>query len=204
MWERSSSYRAGGSLNDYARSLKEGQTVFDNPEFYCEGYNVIRLTNTMNTPVRMTHEADRLIIEYEGNAAKRVIFLDGKTPSENTGVIGNSIGSKLRDGTIEIRTDGFPDKLVHGVRAASMITSDQLKYLERYKISEDGQTMDAFLMTVDPVMLDFPRVTIGTWNRVPDDTYFQPYPCEIHEDEEIYTDEFRERALQMLEEKDNE
>lgn len=204
LWERDSSFRAGGNMTGYALSLKEGQTVFDDPEFYCEGYNVVRLTNTVNTPVRMTEDEDRLIIEYEGNAAKRVIFLDGRTPSENTGVIGNSVGTKLRDGTIEIRTDGFPEGLVHGVRATSLVTSAQLRYLERYRISPDGQAIEAFHMTVDSQALEYPRVTMGTWTRLPDDTYFQPYPCVIHEDEEIYTDEFRERALKMLEEKSDE
>lgn len=200
MWERSISFRAGGSFTEYGQSLKEGLTVFDDPEFYCEGYNVVRLTNTANTPVRMTEHSDRLEIEYEGNAALRIIYLDGKTPSDNTGVIGNSIGSRVRGGTIEITTDGFPDNLVHGVRATSAVTTNALKYMERYLVSQDGQTMQAFLMTVDDKSFEYPRVLMGTWKRLPDDTYFQPFPCEIHDDEEIYTEEFREKAEKMLEE----
>lgn len=197
-WERNAQTRFGGQLTEYGRSLREGLAIFDDPLFYCEGYNVVRSTNIPSNPVKIEEYPDRLIIYFEGNAAERHIFLDGETPSANLRTIGTSIGRRLPDGTIEIRTDGFPDMLVHGVRPGAITTTDEMKFLERYRISEDGQTIESFQMTTDPRVLEYPRVAMGTWNRVSDDGYWFANECVIHEDEITYTDELRERGLEIL------
>ena len=56
----------------------------DDPEVFCEGYNVPRTSFASNTAVRMAEFPDRLEIYYEHNAAERVIYLDGETRTEAT------------------------------------------------------------------------------------------------------------------------
>ena len=194
-WDRSSYARIGGEMTDYGRGLLEDRIIFDDPNVYCEGFNVVRTHNSTNTPVKIFDHGDRLVFEYESNASVREVFRDGKTPSNNTRIIGESLGSALRDGTVEIRTSGFPDMLAHGGLA---VTTDELQYMERYKLSEDGNTLEVFIMTSDPEIYQWPRVVMGSWERLPEDDYWFPHECVIYEDEEIYTPEIREKAEQML------
>lgn len=203
-WERNVTTRIAGELTPYGESLREGLTIFDDPEYYCRNYNVYRSTNTTNSPVKIEETAEKIVIYFEGNAAERHLFKDGKTPSENVRIEGTSVATVQRDGTLEIRTEGFPDKLVHGVRDGGITTSDQMRYLERYRISEDGQTIDVMQVLHDPQVLEYPQIVLGTWNRIADDGYWFANPCVIHEDEIIYTDELRERGLEMLQQEGSE
>lgn len=174
LWERSRGYSAGVILTEAGLARTEGLTVMDDPEVFCEGYNVPRTSFASNTAVRMAEFPDRLEIYYEHNAAERVIYLDGETRTEATRMLGTSSGRR-EGNTIVIETDSFPDGLAHG---ATLVTSDELKFLERYTLRPDGDTIEVLLMAVDPQTYEWPRISHAFWTRLPEDTFFYPSECE--------------------------
>ena len=174
LWERSRGYSPGVNLTEAGQARTEGLTVMDDPEVFCEGYNVPRTSFASNTAVRMAEYPDRLEIYYEHNAAERVIYLDGETRTEATRMLGTSAGRR-EDNTIVIETGGFPDGLAHG---ANLVTSDEQKFLERYTLRPDGDTIEVLLMAVDPQVYEWPRISHAFWTRLPEETFFYPSECE--------------------------
>ena len=181
LWERSRGYSAGAELTEYGESLTEGLTIMDDPEVFCEGYNVPRTSFASNTAVRLAEFPDRLEIYYEHNAAERVMYLDGETATEATRMLGTSVGRR-QGNTIVVETAGFPDGLAHG---PGLVTSDELKFLERYTLRPDGDTIEVLLMAVDPKVYQWPRISHAFWTRLPEDTFFYPSQCEYDPEEHV-------------------
>jgi len=174
LWERSRGYSVGVELTPYGEELIDGLTVMDDPEVFCEGYNVPRTSFASNTAVRLVEHSDRFEIYYEHNAAERVVYLDGKTATDATRMLGTSVGRRERN-TIVIETSGFPDGLSHG---QGLVTTDEFQFLERYTLREDGNTLEVLLMAIDPKVLKWPRISHAFWTRLPEDTFFYPSECE--------------------------
>lgn len=172
LWERFNGYRAGGDLTEYGVSLTEGLTVMDDPEVFCEGYNVPRSTFSSPTIVKIEETDDRWKMFYEHNAGERDIPLDGETAAQTVRMHGTSVARREGD-TIIIETDGFPSGLVW---SENLVTSDELRFLERYRM-EDEDTLEVFLMLADPQVFEWPRVAHAFWKRLPDDTFFWAEEC---------------------------
>ena len=174
LWERSRGYSVGVELTPYGEDLINGLTIMDDPEVFCEGYNVPRTSFASNTAVRLVEHPDRFEIYYEHNAAERVVHLDGGTATDATRMLGTSVGRR-EGNTIIIETNGFPDGLSHG---QGLVTTDEFQFLERYTLRENGNTLEVLLMAIDPKVLKWPRISHAFWTRLPEDTFFYPSECE--------------------------
>ncbi len=181
LWERSRGYSVGVELTSYGEELIDGLTVMDDPEVFCEGYNVPRTSFASNTAVRLVEHPDRFEIYYEHNAAERVVHLDGGTATDATRMLGTSVGRR-EGNTIIIETNGFPDGLSHG---PGLVTTDELQFLERYTLRNDGNTLEVLLMSVDSGVMKWPRISHAFWTRLPEDTFFYPSQCEYNLEEHV-------------------
>ena len=186
LWDRIGNFSLSPGQTEYQRNLLAGHEIYDDPNVWCEGYNVMRHAYSTNTAVQIEEYEDRIVLRYEGNASVRDIPLDGKTPSTNTGIIGSSTATRDRSGAIVIDTVGFPDALAHGT---NIMTSDSLKMRERFQLSADGETIEVLLMAMDEKAYEWPRVSSHTYTRTPNPDYFFPSECVLYEDEQFFSPE---------------
>lgn len=186
IWDRNGNFSISPQQTEWQKQLLDQHEIYDDPNVWCEGYNVMRHAYSTNTAVKIEEFEGGIRLYYEGNASIREIPLDGETLSTNTRIIGESIASRDRSGAIVIQTRGFPDKLAHGT---SIITSDELLLTERYELAEDGESIDVLLIATDPNAYGSPRVSSHTYTRTPNPDYFFPSECIIYEDEQFFSDE---------------
>ena len=105
----------------------------------------------------------------------RTIHLDlDKHPSDVVASrAGHSIG-KWEDDILVVDTKGFEEGYLEAT-FSGVKHSDQLHTVERFSISEDGNSLTQSYTATDPVYLASPHEGQQTFNRT--DAVFEPYEC---------------------------
>lgn len=157
----------------------------ESPANLCEPNNV---PATYHSPYQFEIgiEGGEAVIRHEMYSVNRTIRLDSEPQrAEPTGVFGLATG-RIEDDELVIESMGFPasgwglgtasDEL--GVRT-DIPSSDQKKLVERFSVSEDGQTLIVRYTMEDPVYLTEPYSGTALLKRVADDEPIYPYDCEL-------------------------
>ena len=128
-------------------------------------------------PRAVSQTEDLLIIHYEQWQEARTIYLDGRSPPQDwePSRLGYSTGEFL-DGELVVETTGLKASLLWAENG--LHHSEQLRLVERYRLSDDGEYIHLVITFEDPVMLEEQWVvTMAPWARDTQATLY-PYECE--------------------------
>jgi len=129
---------------------------------------------------------DQVRFSHEAYGIKRTIDLDAApAPVEPTGVLG--VATARVDGDeLVIETSDYPASgwglalAVHTNGAETDIpSSEQKRTVERFSVSEDGQSLTLEYTLEDPVYLTEPYTGHIVMSRVADDQEILPFECDV-------------------------
>jgi hypothetical protein len=126
-------------------------------------------------PLEIHQSDDFIVIRMEYFDVTRFIFTDGRGhPPEDAphSKAGHSIGHWEGDVLVVDTAHLEPSTLTNNW----LYHSDQMHVIERFKLSEDGQTLMATQEYEDPVMLQNRGVRFIAWTKGED--YIYPYECD--------------------------
>ena len=163
-----------------------GTDPADDPGFLlCEPWGFARQIFAPHQ-LQITEHDDRVELHYGTWDARRTVWLDGNNaPSDGSAALsplGFSVGH-YEDATLVVETSGiaanfgpwgwnWSDRFIDGKH------SEQLRAIERYSRSEDG---DRLLLTVtldDPWSISEPLVLKRVWSAAPDEQIYPDTDCE--------------------------
>jgi hypothetical protein len=103
-------------------------------------------------PVVIEQHDDRVVIRYEYWNAERIIWMDGRghPPGARSTRLGHSIGRYEGD-TLVVETSGITPNLIGLPTGGALVHSEDLRAIERYTRSADGQRLDLEWTFLDPV-----------------------------------------------------
>ena len=150
-----------------------------------------------HSPYQFAIEIDgsEAVIQQEMYSVTRTIRLDAEPGAvEPTGVFGLATGH-IEGNELVVESAGFPasgwglgtasDELGTGTDIPS---SDQKTLVERFSVSDDGQTLIVRYRVQDPVYLTEPYDGVTMLNRVADNEILYPYVCELDSAERFSRD----------------
>lgn len=147
----------------------------DDPAIRCRPYGLVRQALSP-VPIEFIRAGDRITIKYELWEAVRTVFLDdpGAPGAEPTG-LGHSDG-RVENGTFIVETTG----ILAGIIApdARALHSGELRTIERYTLTDEGNRLDLELTLIDPMTLREPLILRTSWRRTPE-TKLLPYKCRL-------------------------
>ena len=155
------------------------------PANFCEP-NTVPATYHSPYQVGIVIEDGQATIHHEMYSVTRRISLDANpSQAEATGTFGVAT-ARIDGDELVIESSGFPasgwglgtasDELGIGTDIPS---SDQKSLVERFSVSEDGQTLTIDYILDDPVYLTQAYSGVATLDRVADDEPLYPYECEV-------------------------
>jgi hypothetical protein len=166
----------------------------NSPANACEPNNV---PATYHAPyqIELRIEGSDATIHHELYNVTRTIYLDSEPQrAEPTGVFGLATG-RIEGDELVIESADFTasgwglgtaaDELGVGTDIPS---SEGKELLERFSVSDDGQTLTVSYALEDPAYLTQPYVGTATLNRVADDEPLHPYECELDSAERFSRD----------------
>jgi hypothetical protein len=124
---------------------------------------------------------DRVEFRYGEWDARRTIYLDGrKSPSRRPTLLGHSVG-RWDGQTLVVETSGIAAGIAGWPRvlAFSAEHSDQLRIVERYTRSKDGNTLLLTATVEDPWSLREPLVLKKNWRWAPESKIAPYKDCQI-------------------------
>ena len=164
------------------------------PANACEPNNV---PATYHAPyqIEIRIEGSEVTIHHELYNLTRTIHLDSEPQrAEPAGVFGLATG-RIEGDELVIESAGFlasgwglgtaSDELGVGTDIPS---SERKELLERFSVSDDGQTLTVSYALDDPAYLTQSYVGTATLNRVADDEPLHPYHCELDSAERFSRD----------------
>jgi len=147
---------------------------YDQPDVRCTSIGLPALA-TYSFPFEVIESDNRFTIIYEYQSKVRRVWLDGREPGEFVppSRMGHSTGH-WEGGTLVVQTTHL-EKTVRDFRGE--LVSEDARIEERYKISEDGNTMTAVITLHDPQYYERPPVRRRQWQRNDSADIF-PYTCD--------------------------
>jgi len=117
-------------------------------------------------PIHFIQTPTKVVIYNELNAEVRRIYLDvPHSPKPKPSVYGESVGRYEGDELV-VDTIGTGDKTyVDNYRTPH---TDQIHVVERFKLIEDGQTLQSLVTVTDPGAFNMPWSALQRWRRLTD------------------------------------
>lgn len=117
--------------------------------------------------IEFEQHADRIVIRYEYWNAVRNIFLDGRmaTADVEPTRLGYSVG-RFEDGVLVVDTANLIPSQISLI-GNKFYLSEEARFIERYKMSDDGMRLDIEWSVIDPVNLRGPYTGVMAWLRAP-------------------------------------
>jgi hypothetical protein len=117
-------------------------------------------------PIHFIQTPTKVVIYNELNAEVRRIYLDvSHSPKPKPSVYGESVGRYEGDELV-VDTIGTGDKTyVDNYRTPH---TDQIHVVERFKLIEDGQTLQSLVTVTDPGAFNMPWSALQRWRRLTD------------------------------------
>jgi hypothetical protein len=148
----------------------------DDPGFLrCEPWGLARQIFARHQLEIRQRGNDRIELRYGEWDARRTVYLDGRPRPANQApaVMGHSVG-RWEGETLVIETSGI------GANRTSWLGehSDQLRVVERYTRSQDGNTLMLKATIEDPWSLQEPVVIQKTWRWAPEEQITPYEDCE--------------------------
>ncbi len=127
-------------------------------------------------PFKIHQGQDFIIIQLEYFDLTRIVFMNGEHPDEGAPhtKMGHSIGW-WEDDTLVIETTHLSEATITN---NGLNFSENAKSIERYTLSEDGQTLLGTQEFEDPDVLNNRGVRVMAWDRSPVSEYIYPYECD--------------------------
>ncbi|MDX1404591.1 MAG: hypothetical protein R3192_08635 [Woeseiaceae bacterium] len=147
---------------------------YDQPDVRCTSVGLPALT-TYSFPFEIIYSKDRYTMIYEYESIVRRIWMDGREPSEYMppSRMGHSNG-RWENGTLVIETRNL-EKTVRDFRGE--LIGENARIVERYDLSEDGNTLTMVVTVHDPENYKRPPVRRRMWKR-DDSAEIFPYKCD--------------------------
>ena len=147
---------------------------YDQPDVRCTSIGLPALA-TYSFPFEIIASENRLTFIYEYQSKVRRIWLDGRRPSDvmPPSRMGHSVGHWDGDELVVV-TDNL-EKTVRDFRGE--LISENARIEERYRLSEDGNTLTAVITVHDPENYERPPVRRRQWVRNNIGEIF-PYTCD--------------------------
>ncbi len=163
-------------LSETGRAVASAFDLADDPAIQCERFGVFR-TILHSDPIEFEIFDDRIEIRGEDLTIDRTVYMDGRGHPEavEPSLAGHSIGWFEGD-TLVVETVGVSANLADDQLAIH--NSDQARSVERYRVSGDGNNLDAEVTLHDPVMLREPLTIRRPRVRTPD-VELDRSPCEV-------------------------
>jgi len=153
----------------------------NDPSRQCQSWG---LALQMLAPHQMeiTQYDDHIEILYAEWAARRTIYLDGRSPTDNgVSLLGHSVG-RFEGETLVVETTNIrSDILFAGSETSSFTHSDQLRVTERYTKTQDDMRLEVVATFEDPIVLQEPLIIWKPWAWAPDEKIFE-YECVLESD----------------------
>lgn len=148
---------------------------YDQPNIRCVSPGIVAMVAWGGYPMEILETDKRLTFLYEVENSVRRIFMDGRPPHKYMPPSAMGYSNGYWDGqTLVIETKLIAAN-VRDFRGEPV--SDDAEMLERYSLSEDGQTLSAVIELHDPVNYKRPPIRRRQWVRNPETEIF-PYECD--------------------------
>jgi hypothetical protein len=187
-WQQPLPGRSDGSvlpLNAAGAEAREAYDPTDSPANTCEPINLPELLHAPFFLLEIELADDRAIFRHELYDIVRTVPLRAQTEQSNPDRrFGRTTGRVEGDQLIVDSRDYPASKWGLGIATqplgggADVPSSDRKTVIERYSVSDDGQTLFVEYTLEDPVYLDRPYNGRVELTRVPDSTAMYPYQCD--------------------------
>ena len=146
----------------------------DQPPLRCLSPGLVQLFGYVY-PLEIVHAKDRIFIINEGYGQVRQIYLDGREPPDYypQSRLGFSVGH-WEGSTLVVETTKVQAN-IRDFRGEPM--SDNVRVVERYSLSEDGQQLSGVMKIYDPENYRQPAIRRVVRRRTAD-TVILPYECD--------------------------
>ncbi|MGI9257199.1 MAG: hypothetical protein ACR2QQ_00045 [Gammaproteobacteria bacterium] len=163
-------------LTDTGRAVGSAFDLADDPAIQCERFGVLR-TILHSDPIEFEIFDGRVELRGEDLTIDRTVYMDGRGHPDDLEptLAGHSIGWYDGD-TFVVETVGISANLADDQLAIH--NSDQVRSVERFRITGDGNSLDAEVTLHDPVMLREP-LTIRRPRVRTVDVELDRSPCEV-------------------------
>ena len=184
-WNRRASVRARDAttgnrnppLNEYGASVQAAFDPVTDPTFTkCAAYGLIRLAIAPQG-VQVTQYEDRVVIDYEWGADRRVLYLDGRRPeTDGKTRLGHSV-ARYEDDALVVETTQLLGNLTG---TAGNAVGDGHTIVEMYRRVEDefGAALQMTMVITDPEYLTGPWEISWTKHYAPG-YVFTEYDCRL-------------------------
>ena len=128
----------------------------------------------------------RVTLHNEAYSVVRTVQIGGQASLANPNGVYGKANAQVDAGTLVVESRDYPpSKWGLGIAThlngggADVPSSDQKTVVERYSVSEDGQTLILDYILTDPVYMTKPHNGRVEFARVADDTPIYPYDCDV-------------------------
>jgi hypothetical protein len=172
--------RRNPPLNDVGLELQARFDPIDDPAFAtCSNEPGLVRQAASILPKKITQYDDRMIIEYEGFAGQRVIYLDGRgSETEEHTRFGHHV-ARYEDDVLVIETSQL---LGHLTGPEGNALSDQTTTVERYRRTDNpeaGPSLEMTLIVSDPGRLTEPWTIITRFTPAEPEYEFAEVDCQL-------------------------
>ena len=179
-------------LTATAQAWHDGYLLhYDQPNVRCASVGITALVAWGGYPIEILGDDKRLTVIYEVDSEVRRIYLDGTEPPDYYPPSDMGYSNAYWDGS---------ELVVKTINLAANVrdfkgepVSDGAGMLERYSLSEDGQTLLAVIELHDPANYRRPPIRRRMWTRK-SDTRMYPYECDP---ESFYRQMYDEGKMDM-------
>jgi hypothetical protein len=161
-------------LSPEARQRAASFDLADDPAIRCEPYGFARQALTP-VSIKISQLDSTVLIDYEVWEARRTIHLDQPVSDGAPARLGYSAG-RYDEGVLIVETGGISEDFVAAGLGA--IHSTDLRTIERYSVSDDGEQLELEISFADPGVLTEPLTFRKAWRRTPD-AEFLPWDCRL-------------------------
>jgi hypothetical protein len=155
----------------------------DDPVFHCDPVHIRRVWGAPGTPLAITRESDRVILQFEWMDAKRIVYLNQRDHSKAgpRTSLGHSIGHFEGD-TLVIETANYAPGVLNqyveqpGQPTRGLLHSAALTSVERIHLDAPSQRLVVAITLKDP---EFFTKDFDPWvlEYQPSDLKIEPFNC---------------------------
>jgi hypothetical protein len=147
------------------------------PKFACDPHGFASQV-VSPLPLSIEQQPDRVVLHYEEFGAERTVLLDthGDAPASASTSFGVAVG-RYENRSLVVETSHIPAGRFYDWFGGGP-HSDQLRAVERYTTSDDGDWLFLALELVDPETLGEPLTLTKRWRRVPHAKILR-YGCDV-------------------------
>jgi hypothetical protein len=174
------------TLTDAGRAAWEAYDQKLSPANTCETMSIPDVFNAPSYVVTLEIADGHAVVRNQAYNIVRTIPLDGSAAPADPGGLFGVVSGSIEEEALVVESRDYPAS-AWGLGAATQImgagadvpSSEQKTVVERFSVSEDGLTLIYEYTVADPVYLDALFSHRVEMARLPEDTVFYPYDCDV-------------------------